>query len=456
MSDLAVRPDAWASWVSGSGLNSAINCAASAVLWKVLGTAHSATTIGQALHEHIRQRNLYGVQEAMELLPILAQRFGLDDDEASLFIARAKAFEWSPPRGAVAELPLCLFDDGRVEIVKGGKGVYDLPSDALIPSQIDLFWSEPTPLYVDGDRIVCPPDSVLWVVDFKSGKEDYVPAAERNAQALAGAILAARFTGAKSVIPGIVYLRKGQGIWDVPEHALDLAGIDRAQAILTTAVHEVRAARKLHAEGGRLTFREGMHCAFCRGRNECPAHLSTLRHYLADPIPVEPHALEVTQLQRLAEVEPLIRRFADSIRSSLLAHVQSTGEPIELSDGRVWGPYAKSVESFDVDKAIDALAVEIGSRDEAEGIAPRKLSKKKIETVIKENHARRGIRKQKSYAMKSFYGRLARADGIRRSSTVRWGVHKPPPAALPEVTELTIAALNGLPMDEDFDEDEED
>lgn len=445
-------------WVSGSALAAAVNCAASAVLPRVLRTAVSATKIGSALHEHIRQRNLYGVASAVEMLPELAASFDLDEDESSLFVARAKAFEWSPPRGAIAELPLCLFEDGRVEVVQGGKGAYVLPPDALIPSQIDLFWAEPEPLYRDEQgRIRCPPSSVLWVVDFKSGKEDYVAPAERNAQALAGAMLAAKYTGAARVLPGIVYLRRGQGVWDVPDHYLDLAAVERVERALRDAVVEVRRQRARHREGLPLVYREGMHCNLCGARNACPAHLASLKAWLGDPAPVAPGALSDEQIRRIAELAPAFRRFAESVDRALREHVEASGRPIELSDGRVWGPHAKTVEVLDADRALAVLRTEVG--DLADGALKRSITKSSVERVVKADHDAKGIHRKKAEVMRRFHAKLAEAGGIRKVTKVQWGTHKPRPE-LPAPSEderaATIAALHGLPIDGDADDDTED
>lgn len=453
MSDI-VRLGPHPGWVSGSALSTAVKCAASLVLPRILGVSVSAGRIGSALHEHIRHRNLYGVAAAVDMLPELATRFDLDEDEEALFIARAKAFEWSPPRGAVAELALCLFEDGRVEAVHGGKGSYDLPPDALIPAQIDLFWSEPEPLFRDGDRMVCPPGSILFAVDFKSGKEDYVDPAERNAQALAGCILAAKYTGAELALPGIVFLRKGQGIWDLADHAFDRAGLAKVETVLRGAVLEVRRQREAYARGLPLVYREGPHCTFCRARHACPAHVATLKQWLSDPSPLSPGVISPDQISRLAELAPAFHRFARSVDAVLRAHVEETGQPIPMSDGRVWGPRTKNVEVLDPDKVIAALGEETSPED-ALGAVTRRVSRSSIEEVIKAVHARKGITRKKASAIRAVYGRLLSSDGLHKVTRIEWGPSKPKPE-LPAIEErhAVLAALHGLPIDgDDIEED---
>ncbi len=443
-------------WVSGSALTTAVKCAASAVLWRVLGVGVAATRIGSALHDHLRHRNLYGIASAIEMLPELAERYDLRGEEADLFYARARAFEWNPPRGSVAELPLCLFEDGRVEVVEGGRGQYDkLGPDALIPAQIDLFWAEPDPLFKDRDgRLRCPPSSVLWVIDLKTGKEQYVEDAERNAQALASALLAAKFTGATKVVPGLVFLRKGRGIWDVPTDAnggvtyLEAEGLARVEEILRQAVYDVRRARDAHRRGLPLIYRQGPHCNMCGARHACPAHLALIKSWTNDPAPLEPGALEPEQLRQLAELAPSFRAFAKSVNDALQAHVVATGEPIAMSDGRLYGPHARPRTHYDATKAIAALATEIGA--EAAGVAsPREITEAAMKRAIERDHEAKGLRGRVSSAWRRVFGRIARAGGLIKTTPVQWGFYKPnaKPEELPQRT-AALAALHGIDVEE--------
>lgn len=456
-------------WVSGSALNAAVQCPSSAVLWRVLGASSGASRIGSALHDHIRQRNLYGVASALEMLPELAVRHDLREDETELFFARARAYEWSPPRHAVAELPLCLFEDGRVEVVKGGKGEYnDLPPDALIPAQIDLFWAEPKPLVRAPDgRIFCPPESVLWVIDMKTGREVHVEDAARNAQVLASAVLAAKFTGATKVIPGIVFMRKGRGIWDLPDDgagglryftAEDLAQVEK---ILTGAVYDVRRMRDAQRRGLPLIYRQGPHCNFCGARHTCPAHLATLKSWMGDGNAIEPGALDDDQLRQLAELAPSIRAFAESVTRALEVHVQATGQPIKMSDGRLYGPHATTRTAYDPKAAVDALVPEVGETLAQSVVLSTKVSEAGIKRAIKAAHDAKNISKQVPSTWRRVFGRMSRAGGVKRVQTVQWGFHKPKhdPAKDAETAReerlAAIAAMNGLPSEGDTDDEDD-
>lgn len=454
---LAIVEPAIQEWVSGSALGLAVKCSASAVLPRVLGLSGEPARIGSALHDHIRHRNIYGVAAALEMLDQLAVAHELSEDEAELFKVRARAFEWSPPKGAIAEVALCLFDDGRVEVVRGGKGQYEKIPGALVPTQIDLFWSEPEPLRRVGDRIVCPPGSILWVVDFKSGKEQYVDPAGRNAQVLAGCVTAGKLTGAERVMPAIVYLRKGQGIWDVADHWLDREALAKVEHVLASAVHAVRKARRDYPRGLPLTYTEGAHCGFCRARNACPAHLASLKSWLDVTGPLEIGALPTHQIQRLAELAPSFMRFAMSVPAALRAHVEATGQPIVMSDGKVWGPYAKPIEIWDAEKAVAALAAEVGKEKAAAALPPLKISKARIEKVVKADHAERGIIRKGAAAMRGVWARLKSADGIREVVRTQWGPHKPDPKPPVAHVHAVIAELHGLPIDgDDLEDDDED
>lgn len=447
------------SWVSGSALAVATKCSASAALPKLHSIPGSPARIGSALHEHIRHRNMHGVAYALEMIPALVIQFELDEDEASLFAARARAFEWSPPPGAVAEMALCLFEDGTVKPVKGGRGQYDgLSAGALVPIQIDLFWAEPTPLFLNDKGVpTCPKDSTLWVVDFKSGKESYVDNAEENAQVLAAAVCAAKLTGAERVIPGIVYLRKGQGIWDVPATWLGPRDLEMIETQLRQAIVNVRAARKDYARGLPLVYTEGNHCNMCRSRVFCPTYLSAVKTWIGSAEPFGTDAmLTPDQAVKLAEMQPAFDRFAESVRKVLRAHVEETGSPIVMSDGREWGPYGKTVDLLDPDKATIAVAevLEHPVADVRLEIERRTVSKDAIAALVKDVHATRGIVRKGAPTNRAIYAEMMKADAIRKITTTAWGAHKPKPAveALPAERMVKIAALSGIPLDEDSDE----
>jgi hypothetical protein len=419
-------------YVSGSALPLAAKCPSSAVLPKVLRISSDAD-MGTALHEHMRDRVVLGMSEAVRRLDAIADVHQMNDRERNIFRGRAYSFEWNPPRGALAEVALCLCEDGRVVVTSGGRGQYDeLPPGAVIPMQIDVFWAEPEPLYRDGERIVCPPGSVLWCVDLKTGDSAHVATSERNMQTLAGMVAAARLTGAKMAIPAIIYWGKGQGIWDVPEHPLDAAGIDAAEQIVRTAVARVDEQRRRYLAGEPMAFTTGEHCTWCDAQTHCPAKVSAIKRLLDDPQPLLAAPLTDLQARSLAEMLASIEHFAKAAREALVSYTDRIG-PIDVGHGKAWGPYQEPRGELDPVIARQVLDEEIGPAAAALAFGTA-TSRAKLEGAIKAAHAATGVKRQASAAMRRVMAGLKERGGLIDGIRTCYGVHQaelpsgPPPA----------------------------
>lgn len=421
-------------YISGSAMPQVAKCAPSGVLPRVLRIGDK-DRIGSALHEHMADRPKLGIAGAVARLEEIALAWDLDEREASIFMARARSFEWSPPRASLCEKALCLLEDGTVVEVEGGRGSYSqLPPGALLPTQIDVIWSEPQPLYRDtAGRIRCPQGSTLWVGDYKSGLEQYVDPVEKNLQLITGCVLAAKYVGATAAIPAAIFIRKGRGLWDVPEHALDEAGLVEAEALLRAVLANVDEQRRRLAAGEPLTFVEGSHCTFCDSRTYCSAKIASLKSYLDDPQPLSAEQLTAAQATRLAEMLPQIENFADHARAALVAYTNARG-PVKVSaPGKLWGPNPHERTVVDPAIAVAVLAEELGDVDAARAILKAEVSKSAIETAIKEQHAALGITRKVSAAMRRVLGKIGEQGGLRKEITTWYsmfaGEEQAPPGA---------------------------
>lgn len=419
--------------VSGSALGHAAKCAPSQVLPRIRG-AHAKATIGTAYHEHLRDRAIFGISEAMNRLDLVCAAHKIDEREAGFLRARARQFEWSPPAGAVPELSLCLLEDGSVVRVAGGRGDYrDLPADAVLPMQLDLMWAEPAPLYAGPDGApVCPTSSVLWCVDWKTGDEAWVDPVEHNAQALAAALLGARYTGATRAIAGIIFPGKGAGLWDVQPAPMGPDELARVEATIRGVVANVERQRALYESGIPLEYVEGPWCTYCDSRTYCPARNASLREFLGDPQAIEPGELSEAQATRIAELLPAIEAFGRQAKAALVDYVDARGKPLVLRDRRLWGPHPHTETEIDAEIAIAAAEPEIGTeraeRLRAELVAS--VSRARIEAMVKEAHAERGISRKLAPAMRTIMARVQEGNGIRKVHTTRYSAHKP--AAAPQ------------------------
>lgn len=434
---------------SGSMLPLVAKCRPAGVLPRV-GRIGDRDRMGNALHEHARDRLLYGIDGAVERLGAVAQAWHLDEREESIMRARAMGFEFTPPRGAMPEIALCLCDDGRVEVVEGGRGVYErLPEGGTLPTQIDIFWAEPLPLYLDAaGRVRCPPDSVLYVGDYKTGQETFVDDVERNLQTMLGCVLAAKWTGARFAIPAIIYWRKGKGIWDVPPAPYDAAALAQAEQGILQLHAEAAETKRRIAAGDPVTYTTGRHCTFCDAETYCTAKVASMKRYLDDPRPLDATQLTADQALHLARVEAQIARFSENLRGVLVAYTKARGPIPEVAPGKSWGAYTKPTSSIDGAVALEALAQEIGS-DDANKALKVEVSKSAMEEAIKASHKRSGIARQVSAAMRRVLGRVRAGGGFVDGLQIRFGLHATVPGKPADPYAITMPGDEDLQIDGD-------
>lgn len=419
---------------TGSSLGLAAKCPPSHVLPQVRRSGGRDRS-GSAMHEHLMLRARLGMSGAVDQLSETAAKFDLDEKETAIFIARAKSFEWSPPRGTITELSLCLMEDGTVTRIEGGRGTYKRPPGAVLPIQIDAFWAEPTPLYLEEGRVRCPPESTLWVVDFKTGKEIWVDPVERNWQARAGVAIAARWVGALQAIPAIAYVRKGQGVWDCPDAPYGAEELDAIAFDVNRALGRVRDERSKLSRRLPLNFNEGQHCTYCDAEVYCTAKVGQLKAFLDDPAPFAPGALQSAQIRRLAQMLPSIDRFAANARAALKAATKQA--PVEMAPGLYWGPHLEDDTEILPGVALEILAEEIGVEAARQAVAAS-TSRAAIEAAIKAAHAEQGIARKVAPATRRVMARLKDAGGLVTAPKVRFGAFKSeqPPVPLGGVAEL--------------------
>ena len=432
---------------SGSRLPLLAACAASCALPR-FPSDNPAADVGSALHEHMADRIGLGLSGALERLDTVASKWRLDEKMAGIFRARAMHFDWIPPKGALPELALGLFEDGHVERVKGGRGSYVTPAGCLVPLQLDVMWAEPAPLYRDSNGAVrCPPGSVLNVADLKTGKEIYVDPIEINWQVIAAGLLAAIWTGADLVIPHAIFWSKGRGVWDSMPEPMGPEKLSAALGGLLALVERGKRQRALYAAGEPLEYRTGPKCLYCDCAPGCPAKLGAIKQLLGSESPLEPLALTGDQAASLAVLLPQLEQAAEMARAALVARADALG-PIQVGPGRAWGPYVSMESSVDVEKMLPILGEEIGAV-RAEAAVSRKLTKTAIDAAIKEAHAEDGISRQQAVAKRRVYGKAKDAGALVPEAKIKYGMH--PAGELP----IARAAMAQLAESVEIDGDPE-
>jgi hypothetical protein len=295
----------------------------------------------------------------------------------------------------------------------------------------------------------CPEGSTLWVVDYKSGQEAHVAAAEHNDQVLAGGLLAARWTGAKTVLPAILYPRKGQGLWDVPSASFpidELAVIE--ERLRSTYQRTIEQRRKLLA-GEPLDFTTGPHCEFCPAETRCTAKVGMLRAFVGKNAPTSLDALTDDEVRQFAETLPQLDRFVAAGKAAMKAHVERTGRPIPLKGGRVWGPHEVQKSMVLPDVAVPILAAEVGE-ERAKQAVKRTISREAIEDAVRDSHLEKGIARKLAPTVRAIMGTIGARGGLVSEKRIEYSAHVPPaPAALPAASAV-VAAHDTIEIEEGF------
>jgi hypothetical protein len=442
-------------YVSGSALNGVNACAGSAALPKIAHTGAKADA-GSAFHDHARDRTTMTPGDAAARIAEHAERWRLDEVSASILAARARSWEWQPPPGTLSEVALGLFEDGSVHLVTGGRGTYQaIPPhhhNALrVATRVDFFWAEPHPL-VAGRPPQCPPGSLLWGCDLKTGSDTWVEPVEHNLQALAAAVLPALWTGARAAVPAIVYPGPGQGEWDVPPAPLDYAGILRGRDLLLEIVARANEQRTRAIRQLPLALTEGGHCTWCDSAIYCPAKVASLKEYLGNPRPFEAVELTADEAVRVAQLLPAFERFAKSAREALERRVDAHGVPIPMGDGTVWGPEVKPKKTIDPVLGFQAVKAAVGE-EIANASLDIKITETGIRRAVKALHARTGVTKQGAATVRAIFRELRAADAIGSRTETTYHRWRPPPviegAPAGERLALTVDASAEIDHDPD-------
>lgn len=433
-----------------SGAERAHVCPGSTALAKV-GNVGGAS--GSAQHEAIAILISKGREVMLAALADICARWGVDEREEGFIRAKMRQFAAPVPKcddgdgsaSALCEMGLCLLADRRVIEVEGGRGRYEVPEGSAIAGSIDAMWSEPEPLRFrtpedpEGDPIVSPQGSTLWIVDWKTGDDSNISRADRNRQILWGAVLAAKWTGAERVMPALCFVEPDsmpEGRWDMrrqrgawPGAPLRPRPYDREE--LATIEAELLADHcawveqtRRHAAGEPLDLVTGVHCEHCPAKGACPAWVAPVRALVTAPgSRLAKGPLTREEASTLATVLPTARKALDAADAALRGYVAEHGS-VALPDGRVYGPQGQSwtEKTFETRGTYQVLADEIGAE---EADAAFLCTMGSIEEAIRIAHEKRGIKRELGSTMRRVMAKLKEAGAITETPVVRMKAHHP-------------------------------
>jgi len=420
MSGRATIPPNTRTYVSDSSLHRAEECPASQAL-PCVGHVNMPANVGSAIHDHLELRAKHGIEKAFAEIEAICDRWGLVDVTRDVTIARCHKFKWVPPDGATAELPLAWDAEGRAIMVDGGRGTYNLPPGAWGPGTIDILWSEPEPLVWTHDPRFgnclavphCPEGSTLFVADYKTGEDRYVPPVENNPQVASGAAKAANLTGAKNVVAMVIFVTGEQGVWDVSEPWGP--GRLAAAKARVRAIHDSAMQAKADVAKGVVRPREGMHCLYCDAFTHCPAKVDMITSVLGSGRPCYEVEDDLPKLvATIAQVETFVR----NAKALLRASVEETGKSIDLGGGLYWGEKVGSRLKFVSHKTLPVLKNELGE----DAIDAFETTKARIRAVVKAHLEAQGIRRKGAPTARRILEQIEKAGGsyLEPTSTYTW------------------------------------
>jgi hypothetical protein len=396
---------------SGSTLPRLFKCIGGAIL-TAYGHESEEATIGTAKHAALALRTAMTIDEANDAFAEIARGLGVPADEIGIAEAELRGFRWMPPKGAISEKALALLASGEVVATRGGHGHYEeAPEGTILAGQLDLVWSEPEPIRMIGGEMRVPPGSILYVDDYKTGEPANVDPVENNHQILGYSMLAAKFYKADRVVPIMTFTTKGQGEWDITPQPLGEAAIERV---------EKRIRLKLEA-GGALPLVEGPHCTYCPAAAHCPANTAAIINMLGE---VESYGEAPIPPERLPDMLDMKKRFGravEQIERVAIAIVSATKAPIDLGDGKAWGPVEATRDEIKPKVALPIIQAQLGEHaDHAMG----KISKASLERAIGAHHSANGIQRQKAPAMRLLLNMLRNEKAIDTVKIVEHRFHR--------------------------------
>jgi hypothetical protein len=399
--------------VTLSGLQRASICTASVVLPRY-DSRNPAAALGSALHDVI-ERRITGEQLPPETI---ANTYELTGFDRGRFLSLCRSFDPKVPAGALAEVALGLFENDRVREVEGGRGEYEEAPGLFTAGTVDAMWSDPP---LEGDESPrCPEGGTLWIVDWKTGDEGNVAPPATNWQLRGAAVLAAKWTGARRVIPALCFIDGScpEGRWDIGA-AIEGDELDHIAATMVEILNDIELAADQYDKGIGPRAVTGPHCEHCPARPGCPAHMREVRALVSDYSGDGAMVLSPAEASRLAGLLPAARKVLKMAEDAVKAYAQTNG-PIPLADGRIFGPQHAKRDTYATRISYEALAREIG--DEAADVA-FSTSKGAIYDAIGEAHEKAGIKRKKGAAVAKVLAEIAEKGGKTSRVIELWKAH---------------------------------
>lgn len=207
---------------------------------------------------------------------------------------------------------------------------------------------EPEEIALTIDAIIARPGEVL-VTDWKS-RERVTPAA-RNLQIRAAAVAVMKYTGAKEVQAGLVYLDDGEQDWTT----VDAFTVALFFAEMRELLNKIGAARLLVSTGAVPDVHSGSWCKYCPALPYCPAQTRTSLAMLGELTDIEQKIafMSEEQVGRAWVIKKQIQTVLERVDASLRLRAQHSVVP--LPNGKRLALIDKTRRSFNKEKALTRI-----------------------------------------------------------------------------------------------------
>lgn len=343
---------------SGSRIHRAFACLASAVLPRLEVTSEAAQG---GTWKHLFFANLrHGLDEALRAVPI-EYRAACESIDVSSFVG-LDAFE--------AEVPL-VYDvkantTRRLPAERGHRDYGEL-GPYEIPMTLDVAGVGP---------------GEVMAADFKTG-HGYVPPAAHNWQLKVAALALDALNQKGHARVALIHAPDGMTPW------WDIAvfdAFDLADARLQLVTLADRLARATPADAPMVL---GEQCRYCPSKLHCPAHTGMVQLVASKPGEAQgalTDALTAEKARRAYDNLKVLRQVVRDVEARLAEYAKE--HPIELADGRVYGPKLGSetiVDATTVRRVLSALH----GPDVADKACEFEASKASVERALRDVYERR-------------------------------------------------------------------
>lgn len=253
------------------------------------------------------------------------------------------------------DVPIGVGDEAEValalDVSTGGARVL---GKGLNRGYLSLIQPEEIPGTADVVRV--EPDSV-FVADYKTGRN--VHRASESWQMKMLGLMAARAFGRDVAVVQIIHLDVDGSVHKNME-IFDEWDLQEIMSKVVAAVKKIRSLRETGVTIGDVV--EGPWCRYCPSFRSCPAKVSLLNHLVAttdEELAGQAKAhLTESNAGQAYEMWRRMKRVVDEVGAAIHAYAESS--PIDLGEGKVYGPRETARESLDPGKVIRAVKKHLG------------------------------------------------------------------------------------------------